>query len=97
MADKIHYVGDAGIHHGVAQKLYSFHCPGCGGGHAFHVPRWSWNGSFDKPSFTPSLVCNPGAPEIQCHSWVTDGRIQFMDDCYHELKGQTVDLPDWEE
>lgn len=31
-----------------------------------------------------------------CHSFVTDGRIQFLDDCTHELKGQTVDLPDWE-
>lgn len=29
-----------------------------------------------------------------CHSFITDGRIQFLDDCTHELKGQTVDLPD---
>jgi len=31
----------------------------------------------------------------RCHSFVTDGRIRFLDDCTHELKGQTVDLPDW--
>lgn len=30
-----------------------------------------------------------------CHSFVTDGRIQFLDDCTHALAGQTVDLPDW--
>jgi hypothetical protein len=30
-----------------------------------------------------------------CHSFVTDGRIQFLSDCTHELAGQTVDLPDW--
>ena len=31
----------------------------------------------------------------QCHSFVTDGRIQFLGDCTHELAGQTVDLPEW--
>jgi hypothetical protein len=30
-----------------------------------------------------------------CHSFVTDGRIQFLGDCTHELAGQTVELPDW--
>ena len=30
-----------------------------------------------------------------CHSFVRDGRIQFLDDCSHELAGQTVDLPAW--
>ena len=29
-----------------------------------------------------------------CHSFVTDGRIQYLDDCTHELRGQTIDLPD---
>lgn len=30
-----------------------------------------------------------------CHSFVTDGRIQFLGDCTHALAGQTVPLPDW--
>ena len=30
-----------------------------------------------------------------CHSFVTDGMIQFLDDCTHDLKGQTVELPDF--
>lgn len=29
-----------------------------------------------------------------CHTFVTDGRIQFLPDCSHALAGQTVDLPD---
>lgn len=29
-----------------------------------------------------------------CHSWVRDGRIQFLPDCTHQLAGQTVDLPE---
>ena len=32
---------------------------------------------------------------IICHSFVTDGRIQFLEDSTHKLAGQTVDLPDW--
>lgn len=31
-----------------------------------------------------------------CHSFVTDGRIQFLGDCTHALAGQTVDLPSWD-
>ena len=30
-----------------------------------------------------------------CHSFVTDGRIQFLSDSTHALAGQTVELPDW--
>lgn len=60
---------------------------------------WGWNGSGDAPTFTPSIFVNP--PQARsphspsCHSFVTDGRIQFLGDCTHELAGQTVDLPDW--
>ena len=30
-----------------------------------------------------------------CHSWVTDGQIQFLPDCTHALAGQTVPIPPW--
>lgn len=36
-----------------------------------------------------------GEPHFKCgicHSFVTDGKIRFLDDCTHELRGQTVDL-----
>lgn len=29
-----------------------------------------------------------------CHSFIRDGRIQFLNDCTHALAGQTVDLPE---
>ena len=32
---------------------------------------------------------------IVCHSFVTDGRIQFLADCTHDMAGFTVDLADW--
>ena len=87
----------------------SFDCPGCKVGHQVTVAgkdyRWQWNGSLDLPTITPSVLvtweANPNAsPEFKewhkkrvCHSFVTDGRIQFLGDCTHELAGQTVDLP----
>jgi len=51
----------------------------------------------DKPTFTPSINCNAGDPHHQCHNFVNDGRIQFLGDCFHALKNQTVDIPDWED
>ncbi|MDY7565772.1 DUF6527 family protein [Pseudomonas sp. RTC3] len=72
-------------------------------------PRWGWNGNAEKPTFTPSILvsypANPDAGEEFkewrtariCHSFVTDGRIQFLGDCTHGLAGQTVDIPDWDE
>lgn len=29
-----------------------------------------------------------------CHSFVNNGKIQFLTDCTHKLAGQTVDLPE---
>lgn len=30
-----------------------------------------------------------------CHSFVVDGRMQFLGDCTHALAGTTVDIPPW--
>jgi hypothetical protein len=38
-----------------------------------------------------------GCTDEVCHSFVTDGRIQFLSDCTHSLSGQTVDLVDFDE
>ena len=29
-----------------------------------------------------------------CHSFIAEGRIQYLSDCTHEFSGQTVDLPE---
>ena len=36
----------------------------------------------------------PEARPFRCHSFITDGQIQFLDDCTHELAGRTVPLPE---
>ena len=33
-------------------------------------------------------------PQV-CHSYVTDGKIRFLNDCTHSLAGKTVELPEF--
>lgn len=47
-----------------------------------------WCNWEDKNQF-PDLQCRV------CHSFVTDGQIQFLGDSTHALAGQTVSIPDW--
>lgn len=83
-------------------------CPGCERAHQVMTghgdgPRWGWNGSAEKPTFTPSVLVSydgqdagrDGAPPRVCHSFVVDGQMQFLGDCTHALAGQTVPIPDW--
>jgi hypothetical protein len=55
-------------------------------------PWWEWNGDTEKPTLRPSILTDMGKESPRCHSFVTDGKIKFLGDCGHELKGQTVDL-----
>lgn len=84
----------------VGETLVIVHCPGCDIGHPFRVrsstskrPSWDWNGSLDTPTFSPSMLVNKHDPDKRCHSFVRDGKIQFLGDCWHDLKNTTVDLP----
>lgn len=86
-----------------------FECPGCGCLHCVAVKepnplgaRWTWNGSLDTPTFSPSILVKANYTAIDrlddiCHSFVADGKIQFLSDCTHKLAGQTVEIPDWDE
>lgn len=83
---------------------YIFFCPGCKNYHGVWVTRkhptnlskWSFNGDLDKPTITPSIVVKAAqyGKFVRCHSFVTEGKIKFLNDCTHELAGQTVDLKD---
>lgn len=76
-----------------------FRCPGCVDEHYVVVDGsrgWSFNGNYDQPTLTPSVLVRYGdsGDAARCHSFVTDGRIQFLADCTHALAGQTVPLPE---
>jgi len=30
--------------------------------------------------------------DMRCHTWINDGKVQFLNDCTHEFAGQTLDL-----
>jgi len=53
---------------------------------------WTWNGNTDKPTLRPSVLTTREWVGFRCHTWVTDGQAQFLDDCSHNLRGQTVDM-----
>lgn len=80
---------------------YWAYCPGCRFRHFINVadnkkPRWSFSGSLDCPTFSPSLLVRyPYALEQRvCHSFIVNGQWQFLADCTHALAGQTVDMVD---
>lgn len=82
----------------------SFKCPGCKGSHVIPFQRpphrskeitWQFNNDLERPTLKPSILAR--AYEDQkvvdiCHSFVTDGKIQFLSDCTHAFAGKTVPL-----
>lgn len=71
-------------------------CPGCGMMHMIHIhtpnqqgAQWTFNGNVDLPTFTPSINVVG-----YCHYFITEGKLIYLDDCVHALKGQVIDFPD---
>lgn len=89
------------------KEFYLFKCPGCNDSHVVYVKgfdiSWSFNGDLDNPIVSPSLLLwhngypKENIPPYRCHSFIKAGKIQFLNDCTHELKGQTVELPEWKD
>lgn len=83
-------------------KVFVFHCPGCQHGHmiTFEGPnevgaRWGFNEDEENPTITPSILAHYGE-EKRCHSFVTNGIINFLDDSnYHTLRGNHI-IPEWD-
>jgi hypothetical protein len=84
---------------------YTFYCPGCKYNHIYFVKGfnkiWQFNGDVDNPTFTPSLLnripaTDKEAERNRCHLFVKNGRIEYCNDCFHELKGKTVEMEDTE-
>lgn len=86
-----------------AKERGVYFCPGCNSEHiiVFDGPRkvHDWNGDTENPTLSPSVILTwtgkiaDGSPRRCCHSFVRDGRVEFLSDCTHSLAGQTVDLP----
>ena len=80
-------------------------CPACGFEHSFRVDFeghgqhgkdvWTFNGDYDKPTFSPSMGANLHRSQEHypiCHSFLRDGVWQFLGDCTHAMAGQHVPM-----
>lgn len=87
---------------------YTFLCPGCKRPHYCTIKphsnqlgaSWDFNGDIENPTFSPSVLQKiewtnrPERPVEICHSFVRNGKIEFLGDCTHELAGKTVEMLD---
>lgn len=85
-------------------------CPACKGLHPFAIETrnhsgaiWTWDNNVERPTFSPSMnirigpyPAEPGQPGRTdvCHYFLRGGQIQFLGDCTHDMRGQTVEMPD---
>lgn len=88
----------------VNREEYVFYCPGCKICHQFELPKWKFNKDLENPTVSPSLLMRGGqkrnltSEEVlpRCHLYIRNGNIQFLKDCTHPLKNQTIPMVDWE-
>lgn len=87
------------------EGLYIFFCPGCDCYHVVNTkagnkassgmewPVWQLSGGIDNPTVRASIRV---MAQYVCHSYITDGKIEFLPDSTHHLSGQIVELPDFD-
>lgn len=79
---------------------YVFYCPGCQDTHVINTdPKRQWpchtlTGTLDNPTIRASVLSigDKRSNKPHCHSFITNGKIEFLLDCTHHLAGQTVPL-----
>lgn len=72
---------------------YNFWCPACKIAHSFKVPPWGFNDDMEKPTVDGSIYVMGVIDDkqgIRCHLFITDGIIEYCDDCSHNMKGKKV-------
>lgn len=89
-----------------AKGMATYWCPGCKRAHSITfgpegTETWTWDGNAEHPTFAPSILANGtrGASSEEwnrrhprCHSFVREGRIEYLSDCEHAMAGTTVDM-----
>lgn len=93
---------------GGERTRHFYWCPGCDALHSVVIrpetndkgAGWQFEGTLENPTYHPSQLTRYGGVKNErvCHTFIKGGMIQFLDDCTHALKGQTVPLPpvpDW--
>lgn len=54
-------------------------------------------GKYVEPKYEEDQdMVKAGMGSTICHSFITNGQIQYLGDCTHHLTNQTVELPTWD-
>lgn len=69
---------------------YYYWCPGCQSNHALSE-AWNFNNNFESPTFSPSVLATDGQG-LRCHHYVRAGHIEYLSDCTHDLRDQTIPM-----
>lgn len=87
-----------------AGHMHGLYCPGCKWMHHIAIDKpsgagqqWQWDGNVNMPTYSPSILVqfNKFCTEaFVCHSFIRNGQWEFLNDCTHELAGQTVSMVD---
>lgn len=80
------------------QRSYIYWCPGCEDNHQIIVAPgyWGFDGDLERPTVDGSVLVRGSVWENRaCHSYIRDGKIEFLSDSTHDLAGHTVEMLDW--
>lgn len=97
-----------GTYHVFDDKVNSARAKMRGGGWDFNgdvdrptfSPSMLMRTNFDIAAFSRAEKAGRALPvdmpkiDYVCHSYVREGRIEFLGDCTHDMRGQTHELPD---
>lgn len=81
--------------------VYVYWCEGCECCHAIYTinpntlgAMWSFNGNMEKPTIQPSVLVRWNKKDVPqvCHTFITDGMVNYLGDCTHRLAGQTIPM-----
>lgn len=73
------------------REIYLFECPACGCLHWFDNIDFDWNLSLDFPTVTSSIL---SITNIRCHLTIENGKIHYLEDSDHLMRGQTIEMVD---
>lgn len=76
------------------KRIFVFDCPACGEEHTV-TNEFGFNGDINNPTFDEPVKVI-GAGESVCHFRITDGMIEFNDDCTHAMAGEYMEMLDME-
>jgi hypothetical protein len=80
---------------------YLHYCPACRQMHLINTRRknqngaqWTFDGNMEKPTFSPSINILKEGGGSQCHYFIQVGYILYAQDSHHDMKGQTIEMPE---